>query len=97
MAKKIVKLTESEYIKIVNNINSELGNAYSYIEGLNKCLNALMTGDSQGPYWNGRMASEFYKQAQKNIKNDISVYNSAAKDWETLYDRYIKLIKKNYF
>lgn len=96
MAKK-AKLTEDKYIALCNNLNKEIENAYAAIKGLNSSYNALLKGDSEGPYWNGSTAKTFYTTAKRNLDNDITAYREAVEAWEKLRDRYAVLIRKGYF
>ena len=96
MAKK-GKLTEDKYVTLCNNLNKEIENAYQAIKGLNDNYTAIMKGDSDGPYWNGKTAQDFYKTAKKNLDNDIVAYKEAVDAWEKLRDRYATLLRKNYF
>ncbi len=94
---KDAKITEDQYIKLCNDFNTQIENAYQAIKGLNINLNALMKGDSEGPYWNGSSAQAFYKTARGNLNNDITAYKEATQAWARLELRYINLLRKGYF
>ena len=96
MAKK-AKLTEDKYINLCNNLNKEIENAYDALKGLSTNYNALLKGDSEGPYWNGSSAKTFYTTAKRNLDNDITAYKEAVEAWQKLVDRYITLLRKGYF
>ena len=62
----------------------ELKNAYKAMEGLKKNYEALMRGDSNGPYWNGAAALRFYKTAKNNLAKDIVAYKEVFKIYDAL-------------
>lgn len=97
MAKGKAKITEDQYIKLCNDLHTEIENAYQAIKGLSTSYNTLLKGDSEGPYWNGSSARSFFGTAKANLDNDIKAYKEAAEAWDKLYNRYIGLLKKNYF
>lgn len=96
MAKK-GKITEDQYIKLCNDLNTQIENAYQALKGLSDNLTALMKGDSDGPYWNGSSAKSFYTTAKGNLNNDITAYKEATEAWAKIELRYINLLRKGYF
>ena len=94
---KNAKITEDQYIKLCNDLNAQIENAYQAIKGLSDNLNALMKGDSEGPYWNGSSAKSFYTTAKGNLNNDITAYQEATEAWAKIELRYINLLRKGYF
>ena len=94
MSNKQAKITEKDYVALCNGINTQLTEAYNAIKGLRDNYKALMDGDKEGPYWNGAVASSFYKTAKANLHNAITAYDDAVKCWTTLRDYYAKLLKK---
>ena len=97
MSKKKAKIKEDQYIKLCNDLNTQIENAYQQIKGLSQNLNALMKGNSEGPYWNGKNALEFYKTAKGNLNNDITAYKEATEAWAKLELRYINLLRRQRF
>ena len=95
MAQK--KVSEEKYIKICNDLNNNIENAYQALKELNTNLNALMRGDLEGPYWNGASAKAFYTESKSNLNNNIVAYKEATEVWATLELRYINLLRKGYF
>ena len=91
------KITEDQYIKLCNSIRDDIEVAYQQIKGLSQSYNALLKGDSEGPYWNGATAKSFYTTAKANLNNDIKAYKEATEAWSKLYNRYINLLRKGYF
>lgn len=96
MASK-AKITEDQYIKLCNDLNDQIEKAYQALKGLSGNLNALMKGDSEGPYWNGSSAKSFYTTAKGNLNNDITAYKEATEAWAKIELRYINLLRKGYF
>lgn len=90
-------VSEDQYINLCNNLNDEIENAYQALKSINKNLTVLMTGDKEGPYWNGLTAKSFYSSAKANIVNDIKAYKEACDAWTKLEERYINLLRKGYF
>ena len=97
MAKKKSKITAQDYIKLCNNINTEIDNAYKALKELNSAWTTMMKGDDAGPYWNGSVAVKFYKTAKNNLDHDITAYKEAVEAWQALLDRYDRLALKGYF
>lgn len=91
------KITESEYVKLCNNINTQIDNCYKGLKCLHDNYTALLKGDGEGPFWNGSVASGFYKTAKANLDHDIEAYDAAVKAWEKLRDRYITLLRSGQF
>ncbi len=91
------KITEDQYIKLCNDLNGDIETAYASLKDLSNNLNALMKGDSEGPYWNGSSAKAFYTTAKGNLNNDITAYKEATEAWSKLELRYINLLRKGYF
>ncbi len=91
-----VTLHSSEYDKLVKQFGTELTNAYKAMKGLQANYQALMKGDSRGPYWNGAVALQFYKAARSNMDKDIVAYNAVFKIYKKLMDRQSNLIRKGY-
>lgn len=91
------KVTEEKYIKICNDLNDQIEKAYQALKELNTNLNTLMTGDSEGPYWNGSSAKLFYIEAKNNMNSNIVAYKEATEVWAALELRYINLLRKGYF
>jgi len=91
------KITEKDYVTLCNNINKEIEAAYKAIKGLHDNYTALLKGDKEGPYWNGAVAANFYKNAKGNLDNAIKAYEDAVKAWEKLRDRYIAMLRAKIF
>ena len=70
-------ISKSAMQKKIKDLDTNLVSMASELKNLHDNLNALMTGDSDGPYWNGNKATVFYKKACANIKNDIDDYSDA--------------------
>ncbi len=62
---------------IVSEINGSLIDLSNHLGDLSSDLKKMMQGDSEGPFWNGEEAVQFYDRAIKNLKNDWADYNSA--------------------
>jgi len=84
---KVVALNEKEYDKLIEKFGTELKNAYKAMEGLKKNYEALMRGDSNGPYWNGAAALRFYKTAKNNLAKDIMAYKEVYKIYSALHNK----------
>jgi len=95
MAQK--KVSEEKYIKMCNDLNDHIEKAYQAMKELNTNFNALMKGDSEGPYWNGSSAKAFYTETKNNLNNSIAIYKEATEVWASLELRYINLLRKGYF
>jgi hypothetical protein len=94
---KNAKISEKDYITLCNNINKQIEAAYKAIKGLHDNYNALLKGDKEGPYWNGALASGFYRDAKANLDNAIKAYDDAVKAWEKLRDRYTAMLRGRLF
>lgn len=70
-------ISKSGMKKKIEDLNTNLVSMTSELKNLHDNLNGIMTGDSDGPYWNGKKAARFYKKACGNIKNDIDDYSDA--------------------
>ena len=89
-------LSNSAYDKLIKSLATELNKSYKAIKGLHDNYEALMKGDSNGPYWNGATALRFYKAAKSNLDKDIVAYNATFKLYKKLLDRQSQLLKKGY-
>jgi len=89
-----VALYSTDYDKLIKQFGDELRNAYKAMNGLQKNYQALMKGDSNGPYWNGAAALRFYKSAKSNMDKDIIAYNAVFKIYKKLMDRQTTLLRK---
>jgi len=92
-AKKDSKLKESDYIKLVNDLNAQIESAYKAIKVLSDNYKNLMAGDKEGPYWNGAAACTFYKTAKSNLDNAIIAYGDSYSAWDKLMRHYANLCK----
>lgn len=96
MLKKMT-LSSTEYTKLIKNLETELLTSYQAIKGLHDNYEALLKGDSEGPYWNGATALTFYNRAKRNLDNDIVAYNSVYKLYDKIVQRNKRLFQKGYF
>ena len=72
--KKKFKVTNVTKVKqSVINIDTNMVGLANELEN----SNAMMTGDAEGPYWNGKKARKFYNRAIENLKNNIKDYVTA--------------------
>lgn len=63
----------------IEKLNSEMVKLQKDLTMLSKTLDRMLKGDTNGPFWNGRKAGQFYKKAVGNLKNDIADYKRAYK------------------
>ncbi len=63
--------------KNVTNINTYMIQLANELQSLSANVNAMMIGNTEGPYWNGNKAMRFYKKAIGNLENNIKDYESA--------------------
>ena len=69
------KITEDQYIKLCNDLNGYIETAYASLKDLSNNLNALMKGDSEGPYWNGSLAYNWVSNCLAHIDHDKVLLN----------------------
>ena len=78
MASKKLKITNTAKVKqSVININANMVSLANELKRLSANINAMMVGDTEGPYWNGNKAKRFYNKAISNLKNNIDDYSKA--------------------
>lgn len=76
--KKKFKVTNVTKVKqSVINIDTNMVGLANELKNLSENINAMMTGDAEGPYWNGKKARKFYNRAIENLKNNIKDYVTA--------------------
>ena len=63
------------------------------IKSLSENLKTMMSGNFDGPYWNGTKAKNFYKVAVKNLESMVKDYQVAYLRLSSYAERYKKATK----
>ncbi len=85
------KIDKTKLGQNVRKINSSLSSLEKELKNLHDYLEAMMKGNSDGPYWNGASAVKFYNKALGNLKNDIEDYADAYEKLASIAVKYEKL------
>lgn len=79
----------------IDSMNTTLKNLEAQLKDLSTNVSKMMTGDAEGPYWNGNHAKKFYNQAINNIKYNIADYKHAYNRLDALAVLYEQTLKED--
>lgn len=89
------KINKKKLKTNISNINTELNSLAKEMKKLSEYLEAMMKGNSDGPYWNGASAKTFYTKAVTNVSNNISDYKAAYNKLNAIAVKYESLVKND--
>lgn len=87
MAKKRVRLSITEYDKLIRKYGDILRRLDKELGLLSYNIKTIQKGDSEGPYWNGRQAKNFFNSAIINVDKDIQAYDALAQVFKALVEK----------
>ncbi len=93
-----IKLSEEEYIKLLNNFDLKLNEIKDIISQIYTNVNALQQANNAGdPFWNGSNAKQFYEDAVVAQRKTISAYKEIRDVLTILDNKYLNLLRKGRF
>ncbi len=89
----MTKIDKAKLKVNITNLSKSMNYLSIEIKKLSNCLNEMMKGNSDGPYWNGKQAKSFYNKAVANLRHDIADYTAAYDKLNDIALKYENLTK----
>lgn len=97
MAKSKVRLSITEYDKLIAKFGNLLIEAKKELDRIHSSFDYIIKGDSEGPYWNGRVAITTFKEVKKHVQKDVEAYNALYRVYDALIEKRAELKRKGIY